>query len=138
MTASPQGWSAMNPLYYGIAEAIADCTSPFYIRSSKRGDRLVRLINKQFDLNVTEEIFRLLASLISPNEMKIKALRNVMARSVAASPIISLHFIDDRLDTIEAISQEKDIVERYSLYLAGWGTVKLKSGRQRQSCGMSV
>ncbi|KAH7624073.1 hypothetical protein NADE_008885 [Nannochloris sp. 'desiccata'] len=121
MSTSPQGWVALIPLYEGIAEAIADCTSPFYICSSKRGDRLVHLLNAQLNLDITEESPRVLASLIPPNEMKVKALRNVMARPVAANSATSLHFIDDRFETIEAISQKNDLVERYSLYLAGWG-----------------
>jgi phosphoglycolate phosphatase-like HAD superfamily hydrolase len=121
MTNDLEGWVALNPLYEGIAEAMADCTSPFYICSSKRGDRLVRLLNAQFDLDVTEDSPRVLASLIPPNDKKIEALRKVAAKPIAANPATSLHFIDDRFETIEAISCEKDIVERYSLYLAGWG-----------------
>jgi hypothetical protein len=121
MATDPDAWLRLNPLYEGIADAMADCTSPFYICSSKRGDRLVRLLNAQFNLGVTEESPRVLASLIPPNEKKIEALRNVMARPVAASSSTSLHFIDDRFETIEAISQQKDLVERYSLYLAAWG-----------------
>ena len=117
----PAAWVALNPLYPGVAVAMADCTSPFYICSSKRGDRLVRLLNAQFNLDVTEDSPRVMASLIPPNEMKIEALRNVMARPIAASSTTSLHFIDDRFETIEAISEQQDLVERYSLYLAEWG-----------------
>jgi hypothetical protein len=119
MSTDFEAWIALNPLYDGIADAIADCTAPFYICSSKRGDRLVALLNAQFDLNVTEDIPRVLASLIPPNEKKAEALRNIMTRPVASSS--SFHFIDDRFETIEAISKQTDIVEKFSLYLAAWG-----------------
>jgi hypothetical protein len=44
-----------------------------------------------------------------------------MVRPVAANPSTTLHFIDDRYDTIAAVAAEPDVAKRYSLYLAAWG-----------------
>lgn len=121
VASDPAAWVALSPLYSGIADALADCSSPFYICSSKRGDRLIRLLNAQLNLQLDEDSPRVLSSLIPPNEKKIEALRGIMARPVAADPATSLHFIDDRFETINAVSQEPDLAKRYCLYLAGWG-----------------
>ena len=114
-------WVALSPLYSGVGDALADCPAPFYICSSKRGDRLLRLLNAQLNLQLDESSPRVLSSLIPPNEKKIEALRGIMARPVAAEPSTSLHFIDDRFETIKAVSQEPDLAKRYNLYLASWG-----------------
>jgi phosphoglycolate phosphatase-like HAD superfamily hydrolase len=71
----PEAWVATVPLYPGIKEALADCPYPFYIASSKREDRLVRLLNGLLGLGVEEGSPRVIASLIPPNQRKIEALR---------------------------------------------------------------
>ena len=44
-----------------------------------------------------------------------------MARPLAADPATTLHFIDDRLETLEAISRHPDLAARWQLYFADWG-----------------
>ena len=43
-----------------------------------------------------------------------------MARP-AAQAGATLHFVDDRFETLEAMSQQPGLVERWNMYHAGWG-----------------
>lgn len=121
MKDSSDKWIALNPLYPGVAEAVRDCRDPFYICSSKRSDRLYPLLNVLLQLGVEEGSPRIFAGLIPPTERKIDALQQIMSRPVASQPSTSLHFIDDRFETIEAVSNDPTLSARYKLYLAGWG-----------------
>ena len=118
-------WVALNPPYKGVVDALSDCAMPVYFCSSKRGDRLVRLLNAQLSLSPALDEYspRVFSSMIPPNEKKIQALREIMERPVGRdAAATTLHFIDDRYETIEAILKTADdVASRYCLYLAGWG-----------------
>lgn len=77
MSRNSESWLSLNPLYPGVAAALADSPYPFYIASSKAARRLVPLLNACLGMEVDELSPRLFASLIPPNEMKIDALRCV-------------------------------------------------------------
>lgn len=114
-------WFGLNPLYPGVLDAINDCREPFYICSSKGGDRLCPLLNQLLNLNVSEESPQIFSGLIPPTERKIEVLKHILNRPLASNPSTTLHFIDDRFETILAVSQEPELSERYRLYLADWG-----------------
>ncbi len=44
-----------------------------------------------------------------------------MARPLAQDPSTALHFIDDRLETLEALAHCPDIAARWQLYFADYG-----------------
>lgn len=76
MAGDAAGWRALNPLYPGVAEALAECPYPTYFASSKAASRLVSLLTAPpLGLDVAADSPRLFASLIPPNERKIEALR---------------------------------------------------------------
>lgn len=76
MAGNAAGWRALNPLYPGVAEALAACPSPTYFASSKATSRLVSLLTAPpLELDIDADSPRLFASLIPPNERKIEALR---------------------------------------------------------------
>lgn len=118
-----EGWLAMNPLYKDVRQALEDCPSPTYFASSKAGRRLIPLLRSLLGIDVGEESPRVFHTLIDPNEMKLEALGSVMARSVARDPRTQLHFVDDRLETLEFVLENAsdDLLDRYELYLASWG-----------------
>lgn len=118
-----QGWIALNPLYKGVRDAIHDCQCPTYFASSKAGERLVPLLRSLLDIDVDIDSPRIFHSLIPPNELKLEALKSVLARPVAADSRTILHFIDDRFETIEYIlkNADQDLLKRYQFYLASWG-----------------
>lgn len=113
-------FSSLNPMYVGIPEALASCPFPFYVASSKSAGRLFKLLNEGLGMGLEPGSPRVFAGLIPPNEEKIAVLRSIMARP-AAQAGASLHFVDDRFETLEAMSQQADLVERWNLYHAGWG-----------------
>lgn len=117
----PDSWVSLTPLYPGVAEALADCTVPWYICSSKRGDRLVTLLQALLGLKVDEESNRLFHTLIPPTERKLQVLRDLQQRPLCQNPHTTLHFVDDRFETIRAAALEDDVRSRYKLYLADWG-----------------
>lgn len=116
-------WIDLNPLYSGVKDALDDCQAPFYVASSKSGNRLIPLLNHLLNMNVDENSPRIFSGLIPPNELKLKTLETVMSRPVAQDGATQLHFIDDRFETLEYIcnSASKDVLDRYNLYLASWG-----------------
>lgn len=118
-------WYALSPLYdeAALKEAFTQLDAPFYIASSKKASRVVGLVNYHFShLTLDENSPQLFAGLIPPNEQKAEALRTIMARPVAAAdPSTTLHFIDDRLETLKYLASQPDIMKRYKLYLATWG-----------------
>lgn len=76
MAGDAAAWRKLNPLYPGVAEALADCPYPSYFASSKATSRLVSLLAAPpLALDVGADSPRLFASLIPPNERKIEALR---------------------------------------------------------------
>ncbi|KAI3426337.1 hypothetical protein D9Q98_008710 [Chlorella vulgaris] len=119
MSRNSERWLSLNPLYPGVAAALADSPYPFYIASSKAARRLVPLLSSCLGMEVDEQSPRLFASLIPPNEMKIDALRTIMKRPVAAGA--TLHFVDDRFETLHAIVTQAPDLSRWKLYLADWG-----------------
>jgi len=122
-------WYALSPLYdeAALKEAFVQLNAPFYIATSKKASRVVGLINYHFThLNFDEDSPRLFADLIPPNEQKAQALRTIMTRPVAAHPSTTLHFIDDRLETLKHLASQPDIMKRYKLYLATWGYCTLE------------
>lgn len=85
--------------------------TPFYVASSKRRDRLVRLLNAHLCLGLEPDSPRMLAGLIPPNERKIEALRAIAARAARGGPAApALHFVDDRFETLKAMAAELDLV----------------------------
>ena len=44
-----------------------------------------------------------------------------MARPLARAPSTTLHFVDDRFETLEAMSHQSDLAGRWRLYFATWG-----------------
>jgi hypothetical protein len=86
MSGNAARWLALNPLYPGVADALADCPYPFYIASSKAAARLVALLRDSLGMDVDADSPRLFASLIPPNEKKVKALRCAPACLPAAVP----------------------------------------------------
>lgn len=143
LAADPAAWLAFNPLYAGVGEALGDCPHPYYIASSKRSDRLTRLLRAQLPAlaDLPDASPRVLAGLIPPNERKIAALREVAGRPIAADPVATtLHFIDDRFETIEAIAAQPDLAARYSLYLAAWGynTAEERAAAAKELPGVRV
>lgn len=76
--ADEDAWLKLVPLYDGIADALRECGYPFYIASSKRGDRLTKLLNAPpLNLQVDNDSPRVFSDLIPPNEKKIEALQYV-------------------------------------------------------------
>ena len=116
-----ESWLVLNPLYPGIKEALDDCPYPFYIASSKARDRLVPLVNALLCLGVEEDSPRISAGLIPPNEMKQEAILSILSKPICQDPATSLHFVDDRFETLKYISTDNSISSRMNLYLAGWG-----------------
>lgn len=121
MAAAPDGWRALNPLYPGVDDALRACPYPFYIASSKAASRLVPLLRASLGMEVEVGSPRIFASLIPPNERKIEALREVAQRPVAQGGA-TLHFVDDRYETMQAIAEQApDLLGSYKLWLADWG-----------------
>ena len=51
-----------------------------------------------------------------------EALRRIMSRPICADPATTLHFVDDRLDTLLAARASPNLTARpWKLYLASWG-----------------
>ena len=117
----PDAWVSLTQLYPGVAEALTDCSVPWYICSSKRGDRLATLLQALLGLNVDQSSSRLFHTLIPPTERKIKALCEIQQRPLCQDPQTTLHFVDDRFETIQAAALEEIVRSRYKLYLADWG-----------------
>eukprot|EP00887_Chlorella_sp_A99_P004237 scaffold15.g4237.t1 len=115
-------WLGLNAPYPGVAEALRDCPYPWYVVSSKGASRLVPVLNATLSAEAfAPDSPRLFAGLIPPNKRKIEALRAIAQRPVAQEAG-TLHFVDDRAETLRAIvEQAPDVAERYSLYLATWG-----------------
>jgi len=80
----------------------------------------LQLANVLLEMGLEGPSPRVLGDLIPPNEKKIEALRAIMSRPIASDVSSSLHFVDDRFETLEAIAQEGDL-RRFNLYLAAWG-----------------
>ena len=118
-----EGWLALNPLYKDVREALEDCSSPTYFASSKSGRRLIPLLRSLLGIDVGEESPRVFHMLIPPNALKLEALERVMARPVASDGRTQLHFVDDRLETLEYVLENAgdELLGRYDLYLASWG-----------------
>lgn len=47
-----------------------------------------------------------------------------MGRPLAQDPATSLHFIDDRFETLEHVAAQPDLASRWNLYFADWGWVR--------------
>ncbi|PSC70318.1 hypothetical protein C2E20_6217 [Micractinium conductrix] len=121
LAADADSFVALNPLYPGVADALQESPYPYYIASSKAAGRLVTLLCASLGLDIDTASPRLFAGLIPPNERKIAALRAIAARQVAAGGA-TLHFVDDRFETMHAIAEQApDLLERWQLYLADWG-----------------
>eukprot|EP00890_Picochlorum_soloecismus_P005747 jgi/Picsp_1/6173/NSC_03527-R1_hypothetical protein CHLNCDRAFT_22194 [Chlorella variabilis] len=131
-------WLELNPLYPGIKEAMDDCPYPFYIASSKARDRLLPLVNTLLCLGVEEDSPRIHAGLIPPNEMKNEALLSILSKPICQDPATSLHFVDDRFETLKHISADKSISSRVNLYLAGWGYCTREEQQQAVEMGIRV
>lgn len=118
-----EDWVALNPFYPGVAEALQGSPYPFYIASSKAASRLWVLLQAGLpgEEGLGEGSPRVFASLIPPNEKKVEALRTIMSRPLAQDPSTTLHFIDDRFETVEAVAQCGDLRERWDLHFANWG-----------------
>eukprot|EP00877_Chromochloris_zofingiensis_P013097 jgi/Chrzof1/8040/UNPLg00085.t1 len=114
------GWLALNQPYPGVKDALQDCQFPVYIASSKAGHRVSTLLKEHFGLDIPQDSPRLFASLMPPDEMKADALREIAARPICMESWARLHFIDDRLQTLEAVQQQADL-GKWNLYLADWG-----------------
>jgi hypothetical protein len=117
-------WLEMNPLYDGVKDALMrDCQSPFYIASSKAGNRLIPLLNNLLGMDVDEESPRVFHSLIPPNELKLEVLETVLQRPMCQDGSTQMHFVDDRFETVEYIykNASEEVLSRYNIYLAGWG-----------------
>ena len=66
---------------------------------------------------------RLLAGLIPPEEEKARALATILKRPVVAeNPGAVVHFVDDRLPTLEYLATRPDL-DDVRLWLADWGYV---------------
>lgn len=133
-----ESWLKLNPLYPGIKEAVDDCPYPFYIASSKARDRLIPLVNALLCLGVEADSPRVSAGLIPPNEMKRDALLSILSKPICQDPVTSLHFIDDRFETLQYISTDKEISSRMNLYLAGWGYCTREEQEQAAELGIRV
>ncbi|KAL4448327.1 hypothetical protein ABPG75_005546 [Micractinium tetrahymenae] len=119
--AAAERWLALNPLYPGVGEALRACPYPFYIASSKASSRLVTLLRAGLGMEVEEGSPRIFASLIPPNEKKIAALREIAQRPTAQGGA-TLHFVDDRYETMHAIAEQApDLLSSWKLWLADWG-----------------
>jgi len=136
-----QGWLAMNPLYKDVREALEDCPSPTYFASSKSGRRLIPLLRSLLGIDVGEESPRVFHTLIPPNELKLETLERVMARPIASDGRTQLHFVDDRLETLEYVLENAgdELLGRYELYLASWGyCTEEEIRRARRTKGLRV
>lgn len=133
-------WISLNPLYDGIQSAVSDCQAPFYIASSKAGNRLIPLLNTLLNMDVDEDSPRVFSGLIPPNELKLEVLETVMQRPVARGERTVLHFIDDRFETIEYIAQHgsEELLKKYALYLAGWGYCTEEERQKAKELGIRV
>lgn len=133
-------WLLLNPLYDGIQNALADCRAPFYIASSKAGNRLIPLLNALLNMNVDEDSPRVFAGLIPPNELKLEVLETVLQRPVAKAQSTVLHFIDGRFETVEYISKNgsPELRKRFVLYLAGWGYCTKEEQEKAKAMGIKV
>jgi phosphoglycolate phosphatase-like HAD superfamily hydrolase len=135
----PQAWAALSPAYPGVKEALADCPAPYYVASSKREDRLLQLLRLHFGLEVESGSPRVFAGLIPPEQRKVEALRAVATRPIGRDPRTTLHFIDDRLDTLKAALLERDVRDRWQLHLAAWGYCTMEEQAEAEAMpGVSV
>lgn len=132
-------WLALNRAYPNVREALQYCQSPFYIASSKAGHRVANLLENNLGLKLPADSPRLFCTLLPPNEKKVEALRTIMARPVCEDPGTTLHFVDDRFETLQAVMEAGEDLRRYKLYLADWGycTEEEKEEARRRE-GVSV
>eukprot|EP00798_Chlamydomonas_sp_ICE-L_P015748 gene15748-21870_t len=94
------------------------CRPVLYIAASKQGSRVSALLGHLFDLDIPEDSPRLFSSLLPPETAKADTLSKISKRPVCSSA--TLHFVDDRLETLEAIMKD-DRLSDWKLYLAGYG-----------------
>ena len=57
-----------------------------------------------------------------------------MQRPMCQDPACTLHFVDDRFETMEAVSAEPDLAGRWRLWLADWG-YNTPEERERAAAG---
>lgn len=135
-----EDWIMLNPLYDGIQSAVSDCQAPFYIASSKAGNRLIPLLNTLLSMEVDEDSPRVFSGLIPPNELKLEVLETVLQRPIAQGERTVLHFIDDRFETIEYIAQHgsAELLKKFVLYLAGWGYCTEDERQKARELGIRV
>ncbi|GAX77267.1 hypothetical protein CEUSTIGMA_g4713.t1 [Chlamydomonas eustigma] len=121
MTEKPESWMQLHKEYPGVTDALRECPYPLYFASSKAGHRVSALMRAVMDLEVPKSSPSLYASLIPPEEAKADALRSIMTQPVCKGVGASLHFVDDRLETLLAIQKDPGLASKWKLYLASWG-----------------
>eukprot|EP01026_Neomeris_dumetosa_P011087 TRINITY_DN14042_c2_g2_i2.p1 TRINITY_DN14042_c2_g2~~TRINITY_DN14042_c2_g2_i2.p1 ORF type:complete len:340 (+),score=44.47 TRINITY_DN14042_c2_g2_i2:344-1363(+) len=129
-------WVKLNQGYPGVKEALMYCEYPFYVVSSKSGGRVAHLLEKSLGIKgISQDSPRLLASLLPPDTEKPKALKQIGGRPICSDTGARLHFIDDRLSTLEAIMEDPSL-QNWRLYLAEWGYMS-PLDKQRVEQGLS-
>ncbi|CAG9460501.1 unnamed protein product [Pedinophyceae sp. YPF-701] len=107
--------------YPGVVGAMRECPYPSYLVSSKSGKRVAAVLGGLVGMEGVEEGSpRVMASLLPPEEKKVEALRTIMSRPLIAEGGATLHFIDDRVDTL-LHAAEVPALSDVKLYLAEWG-----------------
>ena len=133
-------WLAANHPYPGIVAALRDVCGPWYVVSSKSTPRVALLMKGLLGLDGFEEGSpRLIAGLQPPDSAKPAAIAALAARAWgldreadlagvggAAPPQNTLHFVDDRYETLAAVATSPLLgpavaARALRLHHAGWG-----------------
>mmetsp|Transcript_14898 Transcript_14898/g.44977 ORF Transcript_14898/g.44977 Transcript_14898/m.44977 type:complete len:358 (-) Transcript_14898:3089-4162(-) len=135
MNGEEADWLTYAQPYPNIKETLQYCEHPFYIVSSKKAHRISRVAQRQLGLDVPEDSPRLFAGLIPPDEQKIETLKMIAERPMVVEGGATLHFIDDRFETVQTAAANADLRARgVKIYFASWGgtggTQLRQSGKQ--------
>lgn len=131
--ADEEAWLARNSPYPGVASALRETAMPWYVVSSKSAARVALLMRGCLGQGAGFEVGgpRVRAGLQPPDEAKPAAIAELAARvwggglDDGPGPT-TLHFIDDRVETLFAVAADarlKNAVKRRALrlYHAAWG-----------------
>uniref|UniRef100_A0A7S1X9G1 Uncharacterized protein n=1 Tax=Tetraselmis chuii TaxID=63592 RepID=A0A7S1X9G1_9CHLO len=122
-----------------MIDALRHSPNPVYFASSKSGALVSRILRDNLGLDVPDDSPRVFAGLLPPNQAKAAALRDIAARPVCQTPGAKLHFIDDRFETLQAMSAGVEGgVAPWKLYLAAWGYNTEEERQAARANGITV
>ncbi|KAF5831205.1 hypothetical protein DUNSADRAFT_13463 [Dunaliella salina] len=113
-------WQALQQPYAGVKDALASCPYPYYIATSKAAHRVSPLLAACFGVDAPPDSPRLFASLLPPDQAKADALEQILQRPLIKESGATVHFIDDRLETLKHAAARPSL-SNMKFYLASWG-----------------